>query len=143
MIVYDLLCENAHRFEGWFASPEAFAHQHDAGHLSCPMCGSSSVQKQLSAPYVQTKGGETGQTAVLGNPELLETMRRKVIEVILQNTEDVGQRFPEEARAIHYKEAPERAIRGVASAAETRTLREEGIDVFALPAPAPPKDKLH
>ena len=143
MIVYDLLCDNAHRFEGWFASAEAFAHQHEAGGLSCPMCGSSSVHKQLSAPYVQTKGGETGQPAVMADPELLETMRRKLIEVILENTEDVGQRFPEEARAIHYKDAPERAIRGVASAAETRALREEGVEVFALPGPALPKDKLH
>jgi len=143
MIVYDLLCDNAHRFEGWFASAEAFAHQHAAGHLSCPMCGSSSVHKQLSAPYVQTKGAEASQPTVMANPELLETMRRKLVEVILQNTEDVGQRFPQEARAIHHKEAPERAIRGVASPADTRELREEGIEVFALPAPALPKDKLH
>lgn len=143
MIVYDLLCENAHRFEGWFASAEAFAHQHEAGHLSCPMCGSSSVQRQPSAPYVQTGGGDVAQTSVLANPELLENMRRKLVEVILQNTEDVGQRFPQEARAIHHKEAPERAIRGLASATDASELREEGIEVFSLPAPAVPKDKLH
>ena len=143
MIVYDLLCENAHRFEGWFASAEAFAHQHDGGQLSCPMCGSSSVRKQLSAPYVQTRGGEAPQPAALADPQLMETLRRKLVEVILQHTEDVGERFPDEARAIHRQEAPERAIRGAASAAETKALREEGIDVFALPAPPPPKDKLH
>ena len=142
MIVYDLLCENAHRFEGWFVSPEAFSHQHDAGQLACPMCGSSSVQKQPSAPYVQTGAGASEQ-AVLAHPELLETMRKKFVEFVLQHTEDVGGRFAEEARAIHYKEAPERAIRGQASAQDTKELQEEGIEVFALPVPVLPKDKLH
>jgi hypothetical protein len=142
MIVYDLLCENAHRFEGWFVSPEAFSHQHDAGQLACPMCGSSSVQKQPSAPYVQTGAGASEQ-AVLAHPELLETMRKKFVEFVLQHTEDVGGRFAEEARAIHYKEAPERAIRGQASAQDTKELQDEGIEVFALPVPVLPKDKLH
>jgi hypothetical protein len=143
MIVYDLLCENAHRFEGWFASAEAFSHQHEAGHLSCPMCGSSSVHKQLSAPYVQTAGGEPREHTVMARPGLMEEVRRKLIETVLQNTEDVGTRFPQEARAIHQKEAPERAIRGLATSAQAKELREEGIDVFSLPAPAVPKDKLH
>jgi len=142
MIVYDLLCDNAHRFEGWFASPDAFSHQHDAGQLACPMCGSSSVQKQPSAPYVQT-GASASEQAVLAHPELLETMRKKFVEFVLQHTEDVGGRFAEEARAIHYKEAPERAIRGQASAQDTKELQEEGIEVFALPVPVLPKDKLH
>lgn len=145
MIVYDLLCENAHRFEGWFASPEAFSHQHDAGQLACPMCGSSSVQKQPSAPHVQTGGGsgaDNGQ-AVMADPKLLETMRKRFVEFVLQNTEDVGTRFADEARAIHYKEAPERAIRGQATAQDTRQLKDEGIEVFALPVPVLPKDKLH
>ncbi len=143
MIVYDLLCENAHRFEGWFASPEAFSHQHDAGQLACPMCGSSSVQKQPSAPYVRSGGGNDNGQAVLANPELLETMRKKFVEFVLQHTEDVGGRFAEEARAIHYKDAPDRAIRGQASQQDTKALQEEGIEVFALPVPVLPKDKLH
>ncbi|MCC7548680.1 MAG: DUF1178 family protein [Burkholderiales bacterium] len=142
MIVYDLLCENAHRFEGWFASPEAFSHQHEAGQLACPMCGSSSVQKQPSAPYVQTGGGDNGQ-AVMANPELLESMRRKFVEFVLQSTVDVGPRFADEARAIHYREAPDRAIRGLATAQDTKELQEEGIEVFSLPVPVLPKDKLH
>lgn len=143
MVVYDLLCDNAHQFEGWFASPEAFADQDQAGHLSCPMCGSSSVHKQPSAPYVNTGTSSDHSQSVLANPELLENMRRKVLDFILQNTEDVGNRFAKEARAIHRKEVPERAIRGQASAAEAKELREEGVEVFALPAPALPKDKLH
>jgi hypothetical protein len=143
MIVYDLLCENAHRFEGWFASAEAFSHQHEAGRLSCPMCGSSSVRKQLSAPHVQTAGGEPREHTVMANPGLMEDVRKKLIELVLQNTEDVGARFSQEARAIHNKEAPDRAIRGLATSAQAKELREEGIDVFSLPAPAVPKDKLH
>jgi hypothetical protein len=144
MIVYTLLCANAHKFEGWFASPEAFSHQHDAGQLACPVCGSSSVQKQLSAPYVQTRSGEASPSdTVMASPEMLEQVRRKVVDYILRNTEDVGERFPEEARAIFYDHAPERSIRGKASAAETRELIEEGIDVFAMPMPPAPPDQLH
>jgi hypothetical protein len=143
MIVYDLLCENAHRFEAWFASPDAYVSQHEAGQLSCPVCGSQRVDKQLSAPHVQTGASEASDNAVMANPELLENMRRKFVEFVLQNTEDVGTRFPEEARAIHNKDAPERAIRGKATPEETRALKKEGIEVFALPGPAVPKDKLH
>jgi hypothetical protein len=144
MIVYDLLCENAHRFEGWFASAEAFAHQHDAGQLVCPVCGSTSVHKPPSAPYVQTgASSEGGNQSLMANAEFFENMRRKFVEFILQNTEDVGTRFPQEARAIHNGEAAERAIRGQASAAEAKQLRDEGIEVIAMPVPVVPKDKLH
>ena len=143
MIVYDLLCDNAHRFEGWFASADAFAHQHEAGQLVCPVCGSSSVHKPPSAPYVQTCVSDASPQSVMANPEFLESMRRKFVDFILQNTEDVGSRFPDEARAIHNGEAAERAIRGQASAEDARQLRDEGIEVMTLPVPVLPKDKLH
>ena len=144
MIVYNLLCDNAHRFEGWFTSPEAFSHQHDAGQLSCPVCGSSQVSRQPSAPYVQTGSRENGrEDAVMAKPEMLAQIRRQVVEYILQHTEDVGERFPEEARAIFRNEAPERAIRGKATALEAEELREEGIDVFTLPGPPVPPEQLH
>lgn len=144
MIVYTLLCENAHKFEGWFASPEAFSHQHGAGQLACPVCGSSSVEKQLSAPYVQTRSGDASSSdTVMASPDMLEQVRKRVVDYILRNTEDVGERFPEEARAIFYDQAPERSIRGKASAAETRELIDEGIDVFAMPLPPVPPDQLH
>ena len=143
MIVYDLLCDNAHRFEGWFASADAFAHQHEAGQLVCPVCGSSSVHKPPSAPYVQTGGSDASPQSVMANPEFLESMRRKFVDFILQNTEDVGSRFPDEARAIHNGEAAERAIRGQASAEDARQLRDEGIEVMTLPVPVLPKDNLH
>jgi hypothetical protein len=103
------------------------------------------VHKQLSAPYVQTTGAgsEPREHTVMANPGLMEDVRKKLVEVVLQNTEDVGTRFSQEARAIHNKEAPDRAIRGLATSAQAKELREEGIDVFSLPAPAVPKDKLH
>jgi hypothetical protein len=144
MIVYTLQCQNAHKFEGWFASPEAFLHQHEAGQLTCPVCGSSSVEKQLSAPYLQMRSGTASSSdTVMASQEMLEQVRKKVVDYILRNTEDVGERFADEARAIFYDQAPERSIRGKASAAETRELIDEGIDVFAMPMPPVPPDQLH
>jgi hypothetical protein len=142
MIVYNLLCDNAHRFEGWFASPEAFAHQHNAGQLSCPVCGSAEVSKQPSAPHVQTRA-PVAEEALMAKPEVLEEIRKRVMEYILENSEDVGARFPQEARAIMRNEAPERAIRGKATARETQELRDEGIEVFTIPGPPVPPEQLH
>jgi hypothetical protein len=144
MIVYNLLCDNAHRFEGWFASPEAFQHQHAMGQLSCPVCGSGSVERQPSAPYVHAARAQVAPSeTVMANPEMLRQIRAHLVDYLLKNSEDVGERFPEEARAIFHQQAPERAIRGVATASEAAELREEGIEVFALPALPTPKDKLH
>jgi hypothetical protein len=140
MIVYNLLCENAHRFEGWFGSAEAFDHQHLAGQLFCPVCGSSSVQRQPSAPHVHTRAAEA---PAADRALTMQQIRAHLVDYLLKNSEDVGERFSEEARAIFYEEAPERPIRGRATLAEARELHEEGIEVFALPMPPAPKDKLH
>jgi hypothetical protein len=144
VIVYNLLCENAHRFEGWFASPEAFSEQDRADQLMCPVCGSSRVTKQPSAPHVQTRvrQGSTDET-VMADPGMLEQIRRRVVDYILRNTEDVGERFADEARAIFSNEAPERAIRGKTTPEEAEELREEGIEVFVLPVASVPPDRLH
>jgi hypothetical protein len=72
-----------------------------------------------------------------------QALQKKFIEYVLQNTEDVGRRFPEEARRIFYKEAPERAIRGTASPGEVAELKEEGVDVLAVPGMAAPTGKPH
>jgi hypothetical protein len=144
MIVYNLLCDNAHRFEGWFGSAEAFDHQHLAGQLSCPVCGSSSVQRQPSAPHVRTRAAEAVPAdTVMADPEMMRQIRAQLVDYLLKNSEDVGERFSDEARAIFYDEAPERAIRGRATLEQAKELREEGIEVFALPVPSAPKDKLH
>jgi hypothetical protein len=140
MIVFNLSCDNRHQFEGWFASASAFEFQRDAMQLSCPVCGSDQVSKELHAPYVNTgtprqpakpagASREVAQQAVFGKAVA------QLVNHVLANTEDVGEAFPEEARKIHYQEAPERAIRGHATLDEVAELRDEGIEVVALPIP--------
>ena len=147
MIVFNLACGAEHRFEGWFVSVDDFDDQGRRGLLSCPVCGSSEVRKQLSAPRLNLSAAgsrdapEESKSVAMVNPEqaqLLE-MLRKVIE----STEDVGLKFPEEARRIHYKEAPARPIRGVASQDEAKALSEEGIEVAHLPFPVVDKSQLN
>jgi hypothetical protein len=148
MIVYDLACDSAHRFEGWFSSAEDFDLQAQAQRVSCPVCGSVTVSRQLSAPYVNTRSGTAGpgaaatQTAAVTG-EVIEALRRKFVEHVLAHTEDVGARFPEEARRIHYSETRERSIRGQASADDVQALREEGIEVLAVPGVPVPPDQIH
>ncbi len=145
MIVYDLACESSHRFEGWFTSAEEFDLQSESGKIACPVCGSISVSRQVSAPYVNTRAGmasgETRDTAVSG--QIVESLRRKLVEHVMANTEDVGERFPDEARRIHYQETAARSIRGRASSDDVQELREEGIEVLALPGLPVPPDQVH
>jgi hypothetical protein len=138
MIVFDLRCLHGHAFEGWFASGEEFTRQQDAGLVRCPVCDVAQVERRPSAKVRVRKGG-TGtdvapprsapQAGVAGfPPELIAKLRE-----IVRNTEDVGERFPEEARKIHYDEAEKRSIRGKASREEADALLEEGIDFAPLP----------
>lgn len=149
MIVFNLSCGNDHRFEGWFNSTEDFTAQAGNGAVSCPVCGSSQVAKQLSAPYVNTGKSAPAAVAVQATHSAgvevassAAMLREKFVEYVLKHTEDVGSRFPEEARRIHYKESAQRPIRGQASPDEVSALREEGIDILALPS-LPVPDKLH
>ena len=144
MIVFNLSCEKGHRFEGWFGSADDFAVQVKGGSIACPLCGSLDLTRQLSAPYVSTRGGEPSQgpqPVMVANAARL--LHKKFIEYVLQNTEDVGRRFPDEARRIFYKEVAERAIRGTASTKEATELKEEGIDVLAVSGIPVPPDTLH
>jgi hypothetical protein len=145
MIVFNLSCEKAHRFEGWFGSAGDFESQAEAGSIACPVCGSVEIEKQLSAPYVKTRS--TAQAADESQPVAVanaaQMLRQKFVEHVVNNTEFVGRRFPEEARRIFYKEAPERAIRGTASGQEVVELKEEGIDVLAVPDLPGTPDKVH
>jgi hypothetical protein len=149
MIIFDLGCNNQHRFEGWFGSGEEFEQQLASRQIVCPLCGSTEIVRLPHAAHIRTAGRSRGansepaagtrqQYANVG-AELIE----KLIEHIIANTEDVGAAFPEEARKIHYKEAPERRIRGTASLEEVEVLREEGIEVMALPIPAHRSGKMH
>jgi hypothetical protein len=140
MKVYNLSCESDHRFEGWFASEEDFSSQLQQQHIECPVCESHGIRKLPSAPRLNLSGGQAPQ------PDPVVQLQAKLAELarqVIANTEDVGERFVEEARRIHYHEAPERNIRGVATASECEALAEEGIDVVRLPIPAALKSSLH
>ena len=144
MIVFDLACDNNHPFEGWFGSADDFALQATAGGIACPACGSVEVTRQLSAPYVNTRSSKPAdESQMVSVANAAQELKKKFIEHVLSNTEDVGQRFPKEARRIFYKEAPERAIRGTASSQEVGELKEEGIDVMAIPVTPRLPEKLH
>jgi len=145
MIVYELICADEHRFEGWFASAEVFDRQRDAGLVACPVCSSAAVEKLPSARIRcgAQPAPEEQPSAMATMPKQAPAARRSTmtlasfIDHVLQNSEDVGSRFPEEARKIHYDEAPRRGIRGIASPEEAEALAEEGIPVLPLPIPAP------
>lgn len=143
MIIFDLACVRGHRFEGWFGSTGDYDAQRAGGLVRCPVCDESNVEKVPSAkvhvgkssssePVAAKSGPKQGEVsgAVAGVPaELIARLRAMV-----QGTEDVGRRFPEEARKIHYEETPARPIRGQASADEAEALREEGIEFAPIPA---------
>ena len=140
MIVYDLACVHGHRFEGWFGSGDDFAQQQARGLVRCPMCDVPQVERLPSArvavpksvpPTVpaQVPASVPGEQAVAGIPPELMAKLREVV----RNTENVGTRFPEEARKIHYEEVPARPIRGQASPEEAQALRDEGIDFAPIP----------
>ncbi len=149
MKVFNLGCEHGHTFEGWFASADAFEEQSRNGLLSCPMCESGRIERLPSAPRLnlsgaQAPGGQAsvsatgeGQRQPMAQPtaQQLQALWLKMAQHIERNTEDVGERFAEEARRIHYREAPERGIRGQATRDEARELADEGIDVMAFPMP--------
>lgn len=147
MIVFDLGCENDHRFEGWFASSEDYERQQKEELLNCPLCGSSHINRLVTAARLNTGHTEAPLKAA-GTPAAqyanFDAARiLKLISHIVENTEDVGRAFPEEVRKIHYKESPERHIRGTASPQEVDALRDEGIDVVPLPLPAHLANKSH
>jgi hypothetical protein len=142
MIVFELICADRHRFEGWFASAHDFDNQKARGLLACPVCSDSSIEKLLTAKIgkVETPERENEALPVPAHAAHPRNMG-ELIDFILLNTENVGERFAAEARRIHRKEAPLRSIRGVASREDTEELLEEGIAV--MPLPVPPRTDWH
>jgi hypothetical protein len=138
MKVFNLSCDNEHSFEGWFASAEDFDRQHEARLVECPVCGSHAVRKLLSAPRInlgaaspQEQPGK--QEVTMPNDATMQGLLLQMARHIQASTEDVGEGFPEEARRIHYNEAPKRSIRGMASREQATELADEGIDVIPVP----------
>jgi len=142
MIVFELICQDRHRFEGWFASSDDFESQKSRGLLSCPVCSDSSIKKLLTAKIGRHEADSAGDKA---DPVPAQTARpgnlNKLVDYVLLNSENVGEDFPAEARRIHHKEVAQRNIRGIATGEETRELLEEGIAV--MPLPIPPRKDWH
>ena len=134
MKVFDLACEHGHAFEGWFDSTEGFESQQSRGLVECPICGNASVTRKLSAPRLNLSTPAASKNEAL-SPQRVQQLWAQMARHIRENTEDVGERFAEEARRIHYQEAPARGIRGVATARESEALADEGIEVLAFPMP--------
>ncbi len=159
MKVLDLQCAHGHVFEGWFASEDDFQRQLSSQLVSCPMCSDTAVTKLPSAPRLNlgagggsgpvegaspVSSGAPGVAELPGSapPAALQAAWMQAVRRVMANTEDVGDRFAEEARRMHYGEADERSIRGQATKEETVELLEEGIPVVPLPVPPGFKDTL-
>lgn len=152
MIRYRLACVGGHAFEAWFSSSADFDRQQARNLVECPACGSREIEKQMMAPSVATSRSRETRTeaAAVGTPgagagaggalaalsgeqrEMLAKMR-ELKKALISSSEDVGERFPEEARRIHYGEKKARGIHGKATLADAAELAEEGIEVMPLP----------
>ena len=165
MKVLNLRCSHQHSFEGWFASEDDFQNQLTRGLVTCPLCADPAIQKMPSAPRLNfgaAAGEEGAQPAPSRELSVLDAAPAsspadevlapgspagqaaflKALRHVVANTEDVGERFADEARAMHYGDAEQRNIRGKASPREAVELLEEGIDVMPLPLPAAVKETL-
>lgn len=147
MKVFNLCCAHGHAFEGWFGSEADYQSQTERGLLTCPLCEDTRVTRLPSAPRLNLGAAAPEASLSVATPTLepqheqaralaaLQGGLMQAVRAVIANTEDVGPRFPEEARRIHYGETEARNIRGQASAQERAALAEEGIEVVALPTP--------
>ena len=145
MIKYSLLCEKDHDFEGWFGSSDDYDEQSKRGFVECPHCGSTKISKALMAPGISgTKKSDSVEARPMATmaPQLpveMVTKLREIKQHIEKTSENVGDKFPEEARKIHYGEAQARGIYGKVTAKEAVDLVKEGVSV--VPIPELPEDK--
>jgi hypothetical protein len=133
LIAYSLNCAKGHEFEGWFSSSSAYDEQEKTGKLVCPVCNSRKVAKAIMAPALSTKVGKEKSAPTAGELRRMRQYMTGLRKYVEENAENVGEKFPEEARKIHYGEKDERPIYGHASLEEAADLVEEGIDVAPMP----------
>jgi hypothetical protein len=148
MIRYNLRCERDHVFESWFQSSAAYETQEKRKLVNCPVCGSAKVERAIMAPQIVSKKGRDVVVAPSAAPEATapastpllmaqeRELRAKLKELrdhIVKNADNVGERFPNEARKMHYGDIEHRPIYGEASPEEARSLIEEGVEVSPLP----------
>lgn len=139
MIRYDLICDQGHPFDGWFRDSAAYDQQAQGGFVSCSVCGSAKVEKQLMAPGLPVKSNRKAQApqTMVASPDpraaQMMALMRELRKQVEANADYVGDKFAEEARKIHYKEAEKRGIYGEATPDDAKALIEEGIEVHPLP----------
>ncbi|MBU6269436.1 MAG: DUF1178 family protein [Sphingomonadales bacterium] len=160
MIVFELECrEGGHRFEGWFGSSDDFARQQERGLLCCPMCGSADVGKALMAPRLARKGNQKGDAAPTPArasqpvavppapmpPQMVAMMRAAAAmqAEALKSSTWVGDKFTDEARAMHYGDKDHAAIHGQATGEEVKALIEEGVEIAPVLFPVAPPDEIN
>ena len=156
MIRYALICQQGHRFESWFQDSAAYDKQAKRGLVSCPHCGSAKVEKAIMAPRLSATAKKRGgtieapeaapETTVASAPpsapvamippqeQEIRTKLKELRDHLIKNADNVGAKFPEEARKMHYGEIEHRSIYGVASPEEAKELSEEGIEFHPLPS---------
>ena len=138
MIVFDLRCgPQGHVFEAWFGSSEDFGSQKSRGLVACPICGSCEIEKAAMAPRVGAKGNQGGETSESAAMKSALAEMARLQRKLLEKSDFVGERFSDEARAIHLGEAEARAIHGRATRADAESLIDEGIPVSPLLFPVP------
>lgn len=153
MKVLDLRCGLDHRFEGWFGGDTDYESQHERGLIACPLCNSTEVTRLPSAPRLNVSGArepvrETALVTAQAGADVVEPIAAaqaawmRAVRHMMANTVDVGPRFAEEARRIHYGEKAQRGIRGQATREEAEALRDEGIEVMSVPLPSGLADGL-
>ncbi len=134
MIRFALICDGEHAFDAWFASNSDFDEQQRRSFVECPQCGSAKVSKALMAPNLST-GKTKEKLAVAAGSHHSEIMRkmRALAREVRATAENVGERFPEEARKIHYGEVEPKGIYGKATRDEVQTLLEDGVSIMPMP----------
>ena len=148
MKVLDLKCSLDHRFEGWFASTDEFESQLSRKLVACPICSTTDVSRMPSAPRLNLSTARSDDKSTAApipkgaGDSAFQARALNFMREILAKTENVGDRFAEEARRMHYDETPARSIRGIATPEDAHALIEEGIDVMPLPVPAALKEPL-
>ena len=139
MKVIDLRCGNGHGFEGWFGSEDDFLQQNGRGLVECPLCADSTITRLPSAPRLNLSGAREdpppAPKLAPAQPADLQAAWLQAVRQLMASTEDVGERFAEEARRIHYGETPQRGIRGQTTPDERAALADEGIEVVSIPVP--------
>jgi hypothetical protein len=151
MIHYNLRCAKGHAFESWFQSSSAYEAQEKRGLVSCPVCGSTDVERAIMAPQIVSKTGRESATSepapapatdvnapaptplLMAQEQELRTKLRELRDHIVKNADNVGERFPNEARKMHYGDIEHRPIYGEASPDEAKALIDEGVEVMPLP----------